>query len=61
MLKRKPDAAFGHSGKVDLKTSVGLGCALTELGNVVGVVSGATTKLSGSVTAAADLTAALGA
>jgi hypothetical protein len=47
------------SGKLDLKSTVGLGCAVTALGDVAGVVTTATTGLSGSVTAAGSLTAAL--
>ena len=46
-------------GDVDLKVSVGLACAVTELGKVGGVITTATDNLKGSVTAAGSLGAEL--
>ncbi len=42
----------------DIKTVVGLSCAFKELGAVEGAISGATEKLTGSIEATAELTAA---
>jgi hypothetical protein len=46
-------------GKLSLKQTVGLGCALTELGAVGGIVGGATAKLDASFKAATKLTKAV--
>jgi hypothetical protein len=47
-------------GDLDLKATVGLGCALTALGDVPGVITEASGNLEGSVSAAADLGSSLG-
>lgn len=46
-------------GDLDLKASVGLGCALTELGAVAGVISSSTEKLQASASGAAMITASI--
>jgi hypothetical protein len=48
------------SGKVDLKATVGLGCALTELPKAVGMVTAAGTKLQASGKAAVDVLGSVG-
>jgi len=46
-------------GDLDLKASVGLGCALTELGAVAGVISESTGKLQTSASGALDITTSI--
>jgi len=46
--------------KPTLRVTIGLGCALTQLGDVGAAIEKSSSKLSGSVTASAKLTAALG-
>jgi modification target Cys-rich repeat protein len=46
-------------GDLDLKTSVGLGCALKALGDVGGVITDASTRLTASAAGAADVTTAI--
>lgn len=48
------------SGDVDLKTGVGLGCALNALGDVGTAVQQATGRLQGSITAAAEVSGSIG-
>jgi hypothetical protein len=47
-------------GDIDLKGTIGLGCALTELGSVGAALEGASGSLTGSVSAVASLTGAVG-
>jgi hypothetical protein len=47
-------------GDLSLRQSIGLGCALTELDDVGGIVTNASTRLEGSLSAATSFTAALG-
>ena len=47
-------------GDADIKTGIGLTCALGELGAVGAAIEGGTTRLNDSVQATAELTAALG-
>lgn len=47
------------SGDVDLKGSVGLACAITELGSVAGVITDGTTRLQASASGAVDVTGAV--
>ena len=47
------------SGDVDLKASIGLGCALTELGSVAGVISSSTEKLQASASGAVMITTSI--
>jgi len=48
------------SGDASLRAKIGLACAVTELGAVGDALSGATTKLEGSFTAATSITAVVG-
>jgi hypothetical protein len=54
------DAVEAIDVKASLKVSVGVGCALLELPKVAAVISGATTELEASVSAAAELTTSFG-
>lgn len=47
-------------GDVNLKAKIGLGCALTELDNVGAALASSRTKIQGSLSATAELTAAFG-
>ena len=47
-------------GDVDIKGTIGLGCALTELPKVGGAIKTSSEKLAGSIKASAELTSALG-
>jgi modification target Cys-rich repeat protein len=51
------DGAFEAAADGSLKAKVGVGCAVTELDNVGGVITTASNNLRGSVTAAGSLTA----
>ncbi len=46
-------------GDIELKTSIGLACALTELDNVGVVITDAATRLTASASGAAEVTAAI--
>lgn len=48
------------SGDLDIKATVGLGCALDELPKVAGIISAAAGRLQGQVTASASVVAAVG-
>jgi hypothetical protein len=54
------DAVKAIDITASLKVSVGVGCAITELGNVAGALKDSGDKLKASGTAAASLTAAFG-
>jgi cytoskeletal protein CcmA (bactofilin family) len=46
-------------GDLDLKGTIGLGCALTELGAVAGVIETGTSRLTASANAAVEITTAI--
>lgn len=48
------------SGDADLSVAIGLGCALDELGNVGTALSGATSKVEGSISAIASVSGSVG-
>ncbi len=54
------DAAANLKADGDLKASIGAGCALGQLGDVATIVGDAGTSLQASLTASAEITAAVG-
>lgn len=56
----KTSINLAAEGDVDLKTGIGLGCAIQALGDVGTAVNEATGRLSGSVSAAAEVTTSIG-